>query len=215
MTRARAAHAAVVLLVVAGARAAPLSTAEIAKLCGEAEGLSHCGRLVEAEQMKRLPGLAVRDGASLRVSLFPSGNATFTDVDASSGGTSYALWDHLSGIDATVVFSTRDDDTNFVLLQRASGRQTALPSHPVLAPDRQRFATADFCESRCENRLAVWQVSRDGVRRELEWQPAEPWSDAGVQWKDANTLVVEYTPAGATEPRTLERRLTDAGWVRR
>jgi hypothetical protein len=202
-------------LLATAAYAAPLSTAEIAKLCGEAEGATHCGRLVEAEQLKRLPGLAVRDGATLRVSLFPSGAAAFTDVESAAGGTSYALWDHLSGIDATVVFATRDDDASFVLLQRSSGRQTTLPAQPVLSPDRQRLATADFCETRCENRLVVWRVGRDGVARELEWRPQEAWSDAGVQWKDAGTLVVDYTPSGGSDAKTLERRLTDAGWMRR
>ena len=197
------------------AHAAPLSTADIAKLCGDAEGLMHCGRLVEAEQLKHLPGLAVRDGATLRVSLFPSGAATFTDVESASGSTSYALWDHLSPIDATVVFTTRDDAASFVLLQRASGRQTTLPAQPVLAPDRQRIATADFCEARCENRLVVWRVTRDAVVRELEWQPQEAWADAGVQWKDAGTLAVEFTPAGGSDVKRLERRLTDAGWTRR
>jgi hypothetical protein len=35
-----------------------------------------------------------------------------------------------------------------------------------------------------------------------------------VQWKDAETLVLEFTPAGNDKARTLERRLTDTGWQR-
>lgn len=202
-------------LISTGAGAAALSPAEIVKLCGEAEGLAHCGRLVEAEQLKRLPGLASRDGTTLRVSLFPAGSVAFPDVDTMSGGTAYALWDNLSEINAAVLFVTKDDDASFILLQRATGRQTPLPAEPALAPDRQRLATADFCAARCENRVAVWRVARDGVVRETEWRPAESWSDASVRWKDAGTLVIEYTPAGATESTTLERRLSDPGWVRR
>ena len=204
---------AIATLTASLAHAAPLSPAELTKLCGEAEGLAHCGRLVEAEQLKRLPGLAVRDGNTLRITLFPTGNVAFTDVDTLSGGSRFALWDHFSGINATLLFTTKDDDASFVLLQRSTAKQTPLPSEPALAPDRQRFATADFCEQRCENRLVVWRISRDGVTRESEWKPADNWSDAAVRWSDSATLIVEYTPAGANEPKTLERKLGEAGWM--
>ena len=195
------------------AQALPLSQAEVTKLCSDAEGLAHCGRLVEAEQLKRLPGLAVREGNTLRVSMFPSGNVSFTDVDSLAGGSSFALWDHFSAINATLLFTTKDDDARFILLQRATGKQTLLPSEPALAPDRERLATADFCEARCENRLVLWRISRDGAYREAEWKPAEVWTDAAVRWKDPSTIVVEYTPSGASDAKTLERTLREPGWT--
>lgn len=203
---------ALAMLSVPVARALPLAHEEITRLCGEAEGLAHCGRLVETEQLKRLPGLATRDGNTLRVSLFPSGSAAFTDVETASGGTSFALWDHYSTINATLLFATNDDDASFILLQRATGKRTPLPSEPALAPDRQRFATADFCESRCENRIAIWRISREGISREMEWKPAEAWSDAAVRWSDAATLIVDYTTAGG-ESRSMQRKLGEAGWT--
>lgn len=196
------------------AQAVPLPRDEIAKLCGDAEDPAHCGRLVEAEQLKRLPGLATRDGATLRLTLFPSGSVTFTDVDAPSGGASFALWDYINELNAAVLWTTKDDDVGFVIVQRATGKQTPLPSEPVVAPDRQRFATADFCPTRCENKLVVWKVSREGVVRELEWRSDEPWADAGVRWKDAQTLVVEYVRDGEPAAQRLERKLLDAGWTR-
>lgn len=201
-------------LVALSAYAMPLSRDEIAKLCSEAEGPAHCGRLVEAEQLKRLPGLASRGGNKLSLTLFPSGVVEFADVDTLAGGSSFALWDYLSEINAAVLWTTRDDDVAFLLVQRATGKRTALPAEPVLAPDRQRFATADFCATRCENTLAVWRVSRDGVRRELEFKTNEAWSDASVRWKNSGTLVVEYTLDGATEAKSLERKLSDSGWTR-
>lgn len=207
--------AALAALAARPAPAVPLATDEITRLCTDAEGPAHCMRMVEAQQLKRLPGLASRDGNALRVTLFPSGSTTFEDVDTISGGTSYALWDYVSELNAVVLWTMRDDEAGFVLLQRTSGRRTPLPAEPVLSPDRQRFATADFCEARCENLLAVWRVSREGVQREAEWRPAEAWTDAGVRWKDPDTLVVDYTPAGGSGARTLERKLGDAGWVRR
>lgn len=196
------------------APAAPLSGDEITRLCMEAEGPAHCARKIEAEQMKRLPGVASRDGDVLKVALYPKGTATFADVDTISGGTAFALWDYLSELNATVLWVMRDDDAGFLIVQRATNRQTPLPAEPVVSPDRKRIVTADFCTTRCENLLTVWTVTRDGIARDVQWAPKERWSDAGVRWKGPETLVVEYTPEGADTPRTLERKLADPGWTR-
>ena len=163
-------------------------------------------------QLPRLPGIAVREGATLKVSLYPSGNATLTDVDAASGVRTYALWDSLSEINAVVLYVTDGDNGRFVLLQRATGRQTELPAEPRVAPDRQRIATADFCPKRCVNELAVWRVTRDGVFKDQFWAPKDAWDDAAVSWKSPETLVIEYSPKGGPAGQKMERRLTDPGW---
>jgi hypothetical protein len=196
------------------AAAVPLTTEEIAAACLNAEGPSHCGRLVEDVQLKRLPKLATRDGATLKVQLYPAGVATFTDTEALNGGRSYSLWDYLDPINAVLLYTTDGDAVTFTLLQRASGRRTELPTEPKLSPDRQRLVTADFCAKQCVNELAVWRVTREGIAKEAVWKPAEAWADAGAAWRDPDTIVVEYTPAGTAGPGTLVRRLNDAGWQR-
>jgi len=206
--------AVIALVTVRIATALPLSTEEIAVTCAHAEGTAHCGRLVEEVQLKRLPKLAARDGATLKVQLYPAGVATFTDTEAQNGGRSYSLWDYLDPINAVLLYTTDGDVITFTLLQRASGRRTELPIEPKLSPDRQRLVTADFCAKQCVNELAVWRVTREGVHKEAAWKPAEPWADAGASWRDPDTIVVEYTPAGAAGPGTLVRRLDDAGWRR-
>jgi len=194
--------------------AVPVAREEIAALCAQADGANHCGRLIEEVQLKRLPSLAVRDGATLKVSLYPAGIATFADTEALNGGRSYSLWDYLDGINAVLLYTTDGDTVTFTLLQRANGRKVELPTEPKLSPDRQRLVTADFCESRCVNELAVWRVARDGVRKEYTWKPAQAWTDSTATWKSPETLVIEYTPAGAAMPDVLERRLSDPGWIR-
>jgi hypothetical protein len=201
------------LLAVAVA-AAPLSPAELATVCAEADDPPHCGRLVEAVQLKRLPSLAQRDGATLQVSLYPSGKMAFTDTETSSGGRSYSLWDFISEINAAILYTSEGDKVTFTLLQRANGRKVELPGEPVLAPDRQRIATADFCAEHCVNELAVWRVTREGVNRELVWKPAAAWAYATATWKDSDTIRVEYTPIGTSEEKSLERRLNDPTWSR-
>jgi hypothetical protein len=192
--------------------AAPLSPEELKAACEGAEGSAHCARRVEEIQLKRLPNLAVRDGRTLRVSLYPTGTATFEDIEAPNGGKTYALWDFLNEINAALLFATDGGNASFVLVQRASGRRTDLPAEPKLSPDRARLATADFCASACIDELAIWRVTKDGVTKELSWKPAERWEDAGVAWKGPDAVVVEYTKAGSATSGTLERRLTASDW---
>ena len=202
------------LLVAIAAQALPLTVEELTKLCTEADDAAHCGRLVEGVQLRRLPNLAVRDGTALKVSLFPSGTVVFADTEALNGGRSYSLWDYINEINVVVLYTSDGDDALFTLLQRATGRKTELPAEPRLSPDRARLVTADFCDKRCVNELAVWRVTRDGIRKESTWKSPEPWSDAVAAWKDADTVTIEYTVAGAQTRSRLERRLADGSWVR-
>ena len=47
------------------------------------------------------------------VSLYPSGTATFTDVDDTVNGRSYSLWDSLDPINAVVLYTTTNNTTLF------------------------------------------------------------------------------------------------------
>src|SRR6266508_5275391 len=121
MLRSRVLAAVLCVLLVGGGTAygAQLSDAEIGEICAQAEDAAHCGRLVEAAQLKRLPNLARREGDALMISLFPSGVATFTDSDDPVGGRSYSLWDYLDGINAVLVYTTAGDKASFTLLTRS------------------------------------------------------------------------------------------------
>jgi hypothetical protein len=196
------------------AHAAPLTPADVAGLCANAEDQAHCGRLIEARQLPKLPGLAVRDGDDLRVTLYPSGFVTFRDVVRITGAETYALWDSLDRINGVVLFTTHGDRTGFLLLTRTNGRQYKLPAEPMLSPDRQYLATADFCADGCDNEVALWRVTRDDVRKERVLRPDVPWTDVTVTWKDGDTLLVQYTPPGASDARTIERKLSAADWKR-
>ncbi|HEY7943089.1 MAG: hypothetical protein ACHP7M_10285 [Burkholderiales bacterium] len=198
-------------LVTHGAR---LTRAEIAQTCTGAEDAGHCGRLIEALQLKRLPGLARRDGNDLVVSLFPSGSATLTDSDDPVNGRSYSLWDYIDGINSVVLYVTAGDSTSFTLLQRTTNRRADLPAEPQLSPDRQHLVVADICAQHCANEITVWRVSRDGFRKELRWAPGAAWSDAEATWRDGDTLAIEYKAGVAGATATVERKLGDPTWTR-
>ena len=129
-------------------------------------------------------------------------------------GRSYSLWDSLDPINAVLLYTTTNDTTSFTLLQRASNRRIELPAEPQLSPDRQRLVTADICPKNCTNEIAVWRVSRDGVRKELAWSPGPTWIDAGAQWQDAETLKIDYAVAGQKSDTTVTRTLADPVWKR-
>jgi len=113
-----------------------------------------------------------------------------------------------------VLFVTSGEDVSYAVLQRATGDLTTLPAEPVLAPDRQRLAVADFCSRNCTNELTVWRVARGGVHKELAYKPSSPWSDVTVTWKDGDTLAVQFTPAGSSDAKTSERKLSAGDWKR-
>lgn len=194
--------------------AAPVTPERITALCAQAEGPAHCGRLIEVEQLKALPNLALRDGDTLKVMLFPTGTREFVDVDSLQGGTTWSLWDYWSPVNVAVLFTTDRDRIGYATLQRTTGQVSALPAEPLLSPDRQRLAVADFCGADCDNEISVWRIARDGIRKEFGWKPGSVWSDVTVQWSSAEALKIEFTPAGQDKPRTLERRLTDTDWQR-
>jgi hypothetical protein len=205
---------AVTLAASVSVHAAPVTAARITELCAQADGPAHCGRLIEADQLKTLPNLAVRDGATLKVLLFPSGAREFVDVDSLAGGTTWSLWDYWSPVNVVVLYTTDLDRIGYATLQRTTGQVVALPAEPSLSPDRQRLAVADFCRANCDNEVSVWRIARDGISKEYGWKPDAEWSDVTLQWKGDNTVVVEFTPKGDDKARTLERRMTDPGWQR-
>ena len=196
------------------ALALPLSLDEIATICGSGAGPENCGRRIEAVQMKRLPDLARRDGATLVVSLFPSGSTSFADAEAQGRERTYSLYDYVSEINAVVLYVTDGADASFLLLQRVTGHRTELPADPRLSPDRQNLVTSDFCAGHCSSEIAIWHVTRDGIYKTHSWRPRASWSDATATWKDSGTLTIEYTVAGQATSAVLERRLADSDWAR-
>jgi len=208
----RALCAPIVFALCGLAHSASLTPAQVTEICKDAEDQSHCGRLIEDVQLKRLPGLAVRDGDQLRIALFPSGTVSFRDSVTIVGAKTYALWDYLDRINAVVLYTTDGDRSEFMLLQRTNGRQYRLPAEPVLSPDRQRIVTVDVCTEGCDGEIAVWRLTRDDLRKELAWKPQPAWADATATWKDPDTLVLDFVLPREETRRTQQRKLTDAGW---
>ena len=149
-------------------RAAPVTPARITELCAQAEGPAHCGRLIEADQLKALPNLAIRDGATLKVLLYPSGSRDFVDVDTLHGSKTWSLWDYWSPVNVVVLFTTDIDRIGYATLQRTTGQVTALPGRTVaVAGPAARWRSRISVATNCDNEITVWRIARDGIRKEL------------------------------------------------
>ena len=211
---ARVALAIAASAIVPSATAVPLSRAEITALCANAEDQAHCGRLIEARQMKAVERFVERNGDELRIQLASFGLTVFRDTINVSGAESYAVWDYYDDLETVVLFATEGERTQFWLVQRRGGEEFRIPSEPVLSPDHRRFVTADFCAQGCENRIVVWTIRDDGVRRELAWTPPAPWTDASAGWRSADTIKLDYSLAGEPGSHVAERRLSDPSWTK-
>lgn len=194
--------------------AAPLTQQRVMELCAQVESPGHCGRRIEAEQLKALPNLATRDGDTLKVTLFPAGTREFIDTIVGADSRAYAVWDYWNNVNAVVLFITEGDKLAYGVLQRANGQLTLVPAEPALAPDRQRLVVADFCVSDCTNELSVWRITRDGIRKEAGFVPAKPWSDVTAEWTKDDTVTLRYTVPGEDKPRTLHMSLASSDWKR-
>ena len=101
------------------------------------------------------------------------------------------------------------EGTDFAVVHWQSGRVTALPDRPRVAPNLRRLAVAsmDFDAGYAPTVLQVWRVGPDSL--ELEWSqetgrsyPANTgWGASDLRWVDDSTLAFTMTtPGGDTRP---------------
>ncbi|MEO8135425.1 MAG: hypothetical protein ABI831_15765 [Betaproteobacteria bacterium] len=211
--------------------ASPPSSAAIVRLCSEADGAEHCERLIEAEQMKQFPGIAVRDGGNLRLIARPGSravelrNSGEPGVDPGAEFRAYALWDYWPQRRTAVVSVTARDNDYYLLVDVERGTQTRIAAEPLLAPDGQRFVVSDLCDTQCGNVVEVWRFDSARLIKERTFKPLEKWYEAEVKWRDAATLSLEYSVAtpepgfNAAGERILVKarprlmKLSDWAWI--
>ena len=121
----------------------------------------------------------------------------------------------MSEINAVVLYVTDGDDASFTLLQRTTGRKIDLPADPKLSPDRPRLVTADFCERRCTNELALWRVT---PRRRAQGAVVAAAARLDRCGRDVEGRADDrdrlHRRGRDKRGRRLTRRLADADWVR-
>ncbi|MBI3150314.1 MAG: hypothetical protein HYZ17_17555 [Betaproteobacteria bacterium] len=195
-----------------------LSDAEIVAMCRGAEHREHCGRLVEAEQLRRNPDLATRQGRRLDIKLNTGAGREFLDREGGADGKTpdraVSIWAYDPRNDFLTLWVQEGERSYYLLMNRETGLTVETPAEPVGSPDHLRFAVADFCEQHCRNEITLWEVQIHRLRRARTLQPAAPWADAEVSWKDRHTLAIEAKRHGPAGPSMnyFEIDLGDARW---
>jgi hypothetical protein len=192
--------------------AVPLTTQDIVELCTDADDPPHCGKLIERRQLRGHPKVAVRNGYTLEIPIQHGDPVRFTD----NASRDYSLWQVFEKIDFAVVWDQAEDGSSsrFVMVDLVNGRTFNLAGEPVLSPDERHIASADFCAKGCTRELALWRVFPKELRKLRIYGATSGWIDVGVQWKDANTLLVDIDEdkgQGRTS-RTLTLPLDDKAW---
>lgn len=202
----------------AAASPGALSDAEFVALCRGAEHREHCGRLVEAEILKRHPGLAQRQDRRLAVKLNGGALREFVDREGSADGKlpdrAVSIWAYDSRNDFLIFWVQEGERSNYLTMNRETGLTVEMPAEPIGSPDHLRFAVADFCAEGCRNELGLWEVQIHRLRRARTLAPTPPWIDAEVRWKDRHTLAIEAKRTGPAGPTLnyFEIDLGDSRW---
>jgi len=192
-------------------QAVPPSHQAILKACDDAETAARCERLLETEQIKQFPAVAVRVGRVLRLKARPGaasvelGDTGDPDNEKGAAYRAHIFWDYWPQRRSAVVSVMTQGSDYYLVVDLDRGSETKVPAEPLLAPDGQRFVVADLCEKQCANLIQIWRFERDRLVRERTFKPAEKWYEADVVWRDAATLAIEYSVAA---PR---RQLADPG----
>lgn len=195
-----------------------LSDAEIVALCKGAEHREHCGRLVEAEHLRRHPGLATRLERRLTIRLNGGALREFVDREGSADGKipdrAVSVWAYDPRNDFLTLWVQEGERSAYLLMNRETGLTVEMPAEPVGSPDHLRFVVADFCEQNCRNELTLWEVQIHRLRRARTLTPSPSWADAEVRWRDRHTLAIEAKRHGPAGPSMsyFEIDLGDTRW---
>ncbi len=182
------------------ALASPLSQQEIVNLCGDAQDPTHCGRLVEEVQLKRLPNLARRDGDALIVSPLPVGDSYLQGQRRSD------RWTFVQPLGLPRLHQRRRplldrgrcDDIHTRATNDERAIRSARRSAPVAGQAAHRHPW--MCARRNAPTKSQYGASApESLRKELTWEPGSAVGGRCRDWKDGNTLAIEYNAAGADQ----------------
>ncbi|TAG24838.1 MAG: hypothetical protein EAZ37_14975 [Burkholderiales bacterium] len=189
----------------------PPTNDQFTRLCANTADPADCGKRVEAQQLKQPSAASIvrRDGKLLAITVPGEPPFIFEDID-SEAGPNVSFYSYSAPADAIVLYRSRGDKIEFVLIHRATASVTEIPNEPKFNSDGRYFVTADFCAEGCENRLSVWRMERRGPVRERVFAPRIAWSDADASWGSPRRLVVDITEGGRSSSINLD--LNDPRW---
>jgi hypothetical protein len=183
----------------------------MAELCKDTEDLRECGKKIETVQIQSAGRLVVRKQKLLTLNLKDGTRTHFLDSGGGEGGEGFAFFSYHAAADAITLYHNKADRLGFFVIARDGGAGSATPAEPLFSASGQTFLTVDVCKRECENRIAVWRISAEGVRRQAEFAVPSTVNDAAAAWTPAGTVWIEFSRD--TGKTNFEMPLSDPRWV--
>lgn len=190
----------------------PPSLQQMAELCKGTEDLRECGRKVEEVQRKGLGEIVARNGTLLSIKLNESGAVHFLDVGGAEGGEAFSLFAYHAIADAVTLYHSKQDKLGFMVVLRNGGAGSAVPNEPIFSSTGNEFLTVDVCKKDCEQRVTLWRIRGDTVRRHAEYIVASQVADAAAAFTPRGSVWIELTNVDDKKQR-IELDGNDARWV--
>jgi hypothetical protein len=184
----------------------------MAEICKGTEDLRECGRKVEQAQVKGLNEIITRNGKLLSIKLNESGAAHFVDVGAAEGGEAFSFFAYHAIADAVTLYHSKQDKLDFMVVLRNGGAGSTVPNEPIFSSTGNEFLTVDVCKKDCEQRVTLWRIRGDTIRRHAEFLIASQFSDAAAAFTPSGTVWVELTGFDEKKQR-IELKPNDSRWV--
>ena len=175
---------------------------------------SNCGGEFECMEERNIsahPELFERNGLELTVRT-RVGHKTYIDELDSEGQKAhrYLLINYYPEIDHVVLYAGYPESPWFIILNAASGVETKVKGHPMLSPDKKRFAISHVdLEFNDDSVLKVYRISGEAL--ELEFDTTEQdsplaWGPSGTRWATPTELVFTKTRLRQTDERAPKPR---------
>jgi hypothetical protein len=190
----------------------PPTPQQMAELCKGTEDLRDCGRKVEQTQLRGLNEVATRRGKLLTIKLNESGAAHFVDVGAAEGGEAFSFFAYHAVADAVTLYHSKQDKLGFMVVLRNGGAGSAVPNEPIFSSTGAEFLTVDVCKKDCEQRVTLWRIRGDVIRRHAEWVIPSQFADAQAAFTPSGSVWVELTGNDDKKQR-IELTANDKRWI--
>jgi len=191
----------------------PIAVTEMKGQCAGIGNSDDCAQAIERRQVPLSHGRVRRDSTGLHLRLTSGTTLSVPDDTVDTAG-AWPTWFHYIGISSAlgyyVLWAQHVEGAAIRLVNARTGWSVLIPDLPVVSPDRGRFVTtATTFERGDPERLQVWRVEADTLRREWGFVP-NYWVPEKVRWLSNRSFEFVHT---RLEPTTAVREAVDTAEI--
>jgi hypothetical protein len=190
----------------------PVPVAEGQGLCRQILNSGQCAQAIEARQIPLSHGRVRRDNVVLHLRL--TGGKMISVVNDTTGqeATDFSYLGASAAVGYYVLWAQHDEGSSIRLVNVRTGWSVIIDAMPVVSPDRHHIVTASQSQERYNpERLVVWYLEGDTLRREWALTPPDAWVPTKVRWLSNRSF--EFVHTRAWPPGSFERQASDTAQV--